>query len=500
MYEEEKKGSFIKDLIIKLLYMLLFLFLFMWLYPAPKVDLSDVKVKVDKSELEPLYAGIFSDNITSMKEAARNYFTTDRLPSTNGGKVKLTLQEMLNKKMLVPFVDKNGNSCDTNASYVEVTRNSTYDYNLKVYLACGNEKDYIVDTIGCTSICPGCVNTPTVSTNTSAGTTKTYGYGGGSTSTTNNTTIYTPSSTTTTVKPTEKKEQVTVSFNTKGGSYVSSQTFDKGLTATEPSTTKDGNTFLCWSTKYNDSSCSDAYNFSTPVYKNITLYAQWATEKQTVYEYVKNIDTWTLNNTWTTSKKSGSNVREYDRRTVTDTDTKTNSYTYRSQTWYHGFDNTYSYGLYLNNIPSNATNVRLSSSPRRYTSISEMEAYVSNVYSCNTQMIGYGCPTRGAEGNLDDSAIYTNPVGNFSFTTSGIKQSGGRWQIYFYITNTGSYNYNTQYIAPIKFTVSWDTETTRRVTQYKYEYLSTTKDYKYSTNKNDTSLLNNGYRLTGNTK
>ena len=123
MYEEEKKGSFIKDLIIKLLYMLLFLFLFMWLYPAPKVDLSDVEVKakVDKEELQPLFAGVFNDNINAMKEAAKSYYTVDRLPDTNGKSVKMSLQEMLNKKMVAPFVDANGKILGQHSGIINYT-------------------------------------------------------------------------------------------------------------------------------------------------------------------------------------------------------------------------------------------------------------------------------------------------------------------------------------------------------------------------------------------
>ena len=507
MYEEEKKGSFIKDLIIKLLYMILFLFLFMWLYPAPKVDLSDVKVKVDKTELSPLYAGIFSDNINNMKDAARTYFTTDRLPSTNGGKVKLTLKEMLNKKMLVPFVDKNGNACDTENSYVEVTRNSTYDYTLKVNLVCGEEQDYITDTIGCTSICPGCVNAPTT---VAASTTKSSGYGG------SKSTIYTPSSTTTVVKEvvkerdpepgsgnnpnnnvTEPQEKVTVSFNSRGGNSVSSQKLNKGDTAYEPSTSRSGYDFLCWSTKYSDGSCVNQYDFSTPVYKNMTLYAQWVAENKTVYEYVKDVTTWKLDNQWTTSRKTGSDVREYDRRTTTETYNQSNSQVYRTISWFHGNDSQYNYGLYINDIPYNATNVRITSSPKKFTSTSDLRSWVNKRSTCYIEMIGSGC---NPSGGIPSNDIYYSPIGNFSFTNSGLSQRNGRWQIYFYITNTGSYSQYTKYIAPIKFTISWNEKTTRNVTQYKYEYATTTKTYKYSTDKNDTSLLNQGYRRTGNTR
>ena len=496
MYEEEKRGSgaFIKDLIIKLLYMLLFLFLFMWLYPAPKVDLSDVKVKVDKSELEPLFAGIFNDNITAMKEAARSYYTTDRLPSTNGGKAKMTLQEMLNKKMLAPFVDSKGKSCDTSASYVEVTRNSTYDYSMKVYLSCSDKKDYIIETIGCTSICPGCVNTPTVVSSTTNNTT-TSGKGSGSP----NNTIARPSTTQTVVQ--QSKEYVTIYFDAQGGSSVSSQTVLKGNTVSNPTTTRNGYTFLCWSTKSSDSSCSNAYNFNTPVTYSRTLYAQWADSETKLYEYVKDVETWNDDNSWTTTKKStSSTVKLLDSRTRTVSDDIRKTYTYRTVSWIFAQDSGESYSLYLNNIPSDATDVRITSQSK-FSSYNDLNNYVNNRYSCNIQMVGYSCPSRNAEDDIKNQNIHNTPIANFSYNTLRVTRQNGRWVVPVTYRNNHVVNGDwTQYIAPIKFTVQWYEENTERIKEYKYSYKTTTKDYKYSTNKNDTSLLNNGYKLTGNTK
>jgi uncharacterized repeat protein (TIGR02543 family) len=66
----------------------------------------------------------------------------------------------------------------------------------------------------------------------------------------------------------------TITFDTNGGSTVSSQTVNSGGTATLPSPapTKDNFTFGGW---YSDSELTSTYNFSTTVLTNITLYAKW---------------------------------------------------------------------------------------------------------------------------------------------------------------------------------------------------------------------------------
>ena len=65
----------------------------------------------------------------------------------------------------------------------------------------------------------------------------------------------------------------TVTFNSNGGSSVAAQTVDNGGKATKPSDpTKSGYTFDGW---YTDSACTKAYDFSSAVTSDITLYAKW---------------------------------------------------------------------------------------------------------------------------------------------------------------------------------------------------------------------------------
>lgn len=67
-------------------------------------------------------------------------------------------------------------------------------------------------------------------------------------------------------------ESVNVSFIANGGTAVPSQTIAKGDTATSGQTTRTGYTFRGWST---DKDKYTAFNFTTPVNEDLTLYAFW---------------------------------------------------------------------------------------------------------------------------------------------------------------------------------------------------------------------------------
>ena len=149
-----KNTSFIRDLLVKLLLLVIFVFLLMKLFPVPN--------------LTPFYDKIFNENIQTMKDAAKDYYTTERMPKKEGKSSKMTLQEMIDNKLIIPFVDKNGEECDTEKSYVKVTKKGD-EYELKVSLTCGKESNYIIDKIGCYNFCPtgSCAEAKEVKTETS---------------------------------------------------------------------------------------------------------------------------------------------------------------------------------------------------------------------------------------------------------------------------------------------------------------------------------------------
>lgn len=156
MYEERKDKFSIKDLVLQILFISLFVFLLLWLFPT-KSDVSRLKLGASnngsKDTNTVLYDRIFNENIIAMKDAAKSYYTNPRLPQTVGDKVKITLGEMLAKKIILPFTDKNGKTCDEEKSYVEITKENDDEYIMKVNLKCSDEENYLLVYMGCYDYC-----------------------------------------------------------------------------------------------------------------------------------------------------------------------------------------------------------------------------------------------------------------------------------------------------------------------------------------------------------
>ncbi len=74
-------------------------------------------------------SNFFEDNLNTMMGVAKNYY------SQNDTDKKITLKEMVKKKMMLDLTDEEGNLCDYNNSYA--IRNNQ---NIKVYLKCANEE------------------------------------------------------------------------------------------------------------------------------------------------------------------------------------------------------------------------------------------------------------------------------------------------------------------------------------------------------------------------
>lgn len=158
-YEEKSLSYHIKRFLIGLLLAVVIIFLLVWIFPTKAglkntIDdsISDAFDKTFAEKLNPLYDRIFSDNIETMKKIAISYFTTERLPKAEGQTKKLTLQQMMDMKLILALKDKNGKMCNTKESYVEITKMSN-EYKLKVNLSCGDEEDYVITYLGCYNYC-----------------------------------------------------------------------------------------------------------------------------------------------------------------------------------------------------------------------------------------------------------------------------------------------------------------------------------------------------------
>lgn len=102
---------------------------------------------------------------------------------------------------------------------------------------------------------------------------------------------------------------VTVTFNSLGGTSVSSQTINYGAVATEPTPapTKTSFTFDGWY----DANLTTKWIFTTAITSNLTLYAKWVVMDADGNKYTTvtiGTQTWTVENLKTTRYKNGSQI------------------------------------------------------------------------------------------------------------------------------------------------------------------------------------------------
>ena len=160
MYTDEDKrvGLPLKTFIMSLILIIIFILLLMWLLPIPRNSNNNNNENCNSNgtcevpNLTGLTNRIYIENMKDMRDAAISYFTTDKLPKKVGESVTLSLQDMIDKHLILPFTDKDGNSCDTKGSYVTLTKlNDSYE--LKVNLKCGEDEGYVLVPLGCYSYC-----------------------------------------------------------------------------------------------------------------------------------------------------------------------------------------------------------------------------------------------------------------------------------------------------------------------------------------------------------
>ena len=147
MYEESRRFSW-TSLFIKIIIVIIFILFTIWLLSLSTKNAT----KGLSNSLNVLTDGIFSENIDRMKEVGKSYFTTERLPEKVGDVKTLTLASMYDKNLILEVKDKNGNACSAKNSYVSVEKMET-EYQMKVYLECGSESNYINVPMGCYNYC-----------------------------------------------------------------------------------------------------------------------------------------------------------------------------------------------------------------------------------------------------------------------------------------------------------------------------------------------------------
>ena len=141
MYSNERGSRFsLLDIVVKLIFAALFIFILVWLFQKNVPNMA------------PFYSNVFRENIKYMQEGGESYFTDDKLPKEIGQSNRISLADMFDKKLVLPFVDEDGNSCNQYDSYVSVTKTDN-GYELKTNLVCNKESNYTIKILGCHNYC-----------------------------------------------------------------------------------------------------------------------------------------------------------------------------------------------------------------------------------------------------------------------------------------------------------------------------------------------------------
>ncbi len=148
MYEEEERRFSWTHLFIKIIIVVIFILFTVWLLSLATKNAT----RGMSNSLDVLTDNIFSQNVERMKDVGKSYFTTERLPKKVGETKKLSLARMYDEDLILEIKDKNGNACSAKNSYVSVEKMDT-EYQMKVYLECGEEKQFIRVIMGCYNYC-----------------------------------------------------------------------------------------------------------------------------------------------------------------------------------------------------------------------------------------------------------------------------------------------------------------------------------------------------------
>lgn len=476
MYEENKKRFTARDIILQVLFVVLFILILIWLFPT-KETLNN-----SNNTNSILLGRIFNENIQTMKEAGISYYTESRLPKKIGDTKSITLDEMLDKNLVLPFVDANGKTCDTEDSYIEITK---YDdeYVMKVNLNCSDNNAYILVHLGCYDYCKGTIceskddhkivinDKPTC------------------TITTNNKT-FTKS---TTLKISSKSANLASKpyswlSKTSGFDTVTTKTVTKGGTYTGYVINKDGKVGTCSITVKKVSDVSYIYQYKKYKYSLI----------------IGGTSTWGNWSDWSKTAVSETNTRDVETKVVTEEGTKTvyigtkttsyadvNQPVYGSVKMVIGTLN-YTYCEQYDNAVTTTTGEWV---------LSKEDVILADPADTNSTRYIYKGTTDISCGNCSNGFynIYDVLVYNTHVTQTGnqcVRYKTVQTPLYGTVNNVLiGYKIVTK-TEPIYGTIQANVD----VTYYRYRTLTATNGtmvYKWSPISNDQTLLNKGYKYTG---
>lgn len=430
----------------------------------------------------------YINNITAMKDAAFEYFTSSKLPENIGETERLTLSEMLNQKLLIDFTN-DGDICDIDSSYIQATKTADNNYALKISLDCGDKSDFIITTIeeqSCT-IENNCNEKPNTDVVINDDTTENTNNSSNNNSSNNNANNGSSNNNTTTTS----------------GSSSSASTSSKVTTTVKTTVSIK---ITCSALGCSPSKPTEPDKPSTPANPDDNTPDEKPTEEKTkYYKLVKWSD-------WEEGYSTKSNT-ENKKETVTTYDyCKYTDKTYYTTSWVSASRNSqnYNYELTLQNIDArDIVDNEIQITDRSYFSSSTTD-YQKYINQTNDLYMTGNVSTHNIKiSNASTFRSSSLTENNFNYAISNLYKEGNSYKTLvtinyrnnngvnrYYASNINSYIY----FVPLKFTVSYvdENDCTRDTYDNRNDYkgyYKTNKDtetiwyhktatYKWSTNKN----------------
>lgn len=133
-YNYKEKLFPVSRFFIKLIIVILAIFLIVCIcYKTPS---KKQEVKKNSNSAKTL-----SDNLQKMKKEALKYFNEETVLSVTNFDIKIPFKK-INKKLIIK--DEDNKKCDFDSSYVTLRKISSNSYEMKVFLKCQKDQDYII--------------------------------------------------------------------------------------------------------------------------------------------------------------------------------------------------------------------------------------------------------------------------------------------------------------------------------------------------------------------
>ena len=84
---------------------------------------------------------VFEKNLETMKTGAYKYFKENERPIEVNDEYHITLQDLIDEDFIEPLTDKKGNTCDTDASTLTLTKKTKTKYDLVAHLTCQDKEE-----------------------------------------------------------------------------------------------------------------------------------------------------------------------------------------------------------------------------------------------------------------------------------------------------------------------------------------------------------------------